>query len=82
MLVKKTFTKYQHIVDICIEPLNITEDLTHFGMKYVTGSTQSHWGPIILLLIDRPPCNDGMRIVGRWCSTPCTEATETLEYVP
>ena len=33
---------------------------------------------IILLLLDRPPCPDGMRIIGRWCFTPCEEAKETL----
>ena len=36
----------------------------------------------LLILITRPPCPDGMRIAGRWCSTPCTEAKETLDYVP
>ena len=35
-----------------------------------------------ILLLDRPSCPDGMHIVGRGCYTPCTEATETLEYVP
>ena len=37
---------------------------------------------IFLLLLDRPLCPNGMRTVGRWCSTPCTEAKETLDYVP
>ena len=37
---------------------------------------------LLLLLLDQPPCNDGMHIVGWWCSTPCTEATETLDSVP
>ena len=31
-----------------------------------------------LLLLDRHLCPDGMNIVGRWCSTPCTEANKKL----
>ena len=34
------------------------------------------------LLLDRCPCPNGMRIVGRWCHTLCKEAKETLESVP
>ena len=37
---------------------------------------------LLLLLLDRPPCPDGMRILGQWCSIPCTEAKETLDSVP
>ena len=36
----------------------------------------------ILILLVRPPCPNGIRIVGEWCSTPCTEAKETLDSVP
>ena len=36
---------------------------------------------LLLLLLDRPPCTDGMHIVGRWCYTPYTEAKETLDSV-
>ena len=37
---------------------------------------------LILLLLNRPLCTNGMRIEGRWCFTPCKEAKETLEHVP
>ena len=41
-----------------------------------------HVTPLLLLLFFRPPCPDGMRIVGQWCSTSCIEAKETLDSVP
>ena len=34
------------------------------------------------LLLNLSRCPNGVRIVGRWCSTPCTEAKETLAYIP
>ena len=37
---------------------------------------------LLILILDRSMCPDGVRIVGRWCSTPCTEAKETLDSVP
>ena len=37
---------------------------------------------LLLLLLVQPLCPDRMCIVGRWCSTPCTEAKETPDYVP
>ena len=37
---------------------------------------------ILLIIIDRPPCTDGMRIVGRRCYTYCIEAKETLDSGP
>ena len=37
---------------------------------------------IILVLIYIPPCPGGICIVGRWCSTPCKESKDTLDYVP
>ena len=37
---------------------------------------------LLLLLLGRPLCPDGMLIVGQWCSTPCTEAKETLDSIP
>ena len=37
---------------------------------------------LLLLLLSRNPCPDGMRIVGRCCSTPCIYAKETLDSVP
>ena len=36
---------------------------------------------IILLLIDHYICTKGVRIVSQWCSTPYTEAKETLDSV-
>ena len=36
---------------------------------------------LLILLIDRSLCPDGMHIVGRWCSTPFIEAKETLDSV-
>ena len=36
----------------------------------------------ILLLLDRPPCHDGMLILGWWWTSTRTEAKETLDYVP
>ena len=37
---------------------------------------------IILILIERSMCPNGVRIVGQWCSTSCTEVKETLYSVP
>ena len=37
---------------------------------------------IIIILIDRSPCPDDVRIIGRWRPTLCTEAKETLDSVP
>ena len=37
---------------------------------------------LILLLLGRSPFPDEVCIVGRWCSTPCTEAKETIKSVP
>ena len=37
---------------------------------------------LIIILIDRPPCPEGVHILGRWCSTPCIVAKETLDSVP
>ena len=39
-------------------------------------------GVLLLLLLKRPLCPDGMHIVGQWCSTPYTEAKEKLDSVP
>ena len=36
----------------------------------------------LIILFERPPCPDGMRIVGRWCSTFFTEAKDTWYSVP
>ena len=36
----------------------------------------------LLLLFNQTLCPDGMRIVGKWCSTPCTEAKGTPDPVP
>ena len=36
----------------------------------------------LILLLDCPPCTDGVHIVGRWCYTPCEMAKETLHSVP
>ena len=37
------FTKYYYIKNICLDPLNITEELLYFFcLKYATGSAQSH----------------------------------------
>ena len=36
----------------------------------------------ILLLLDPPPCHDGMLIVGWWSSSPRTDAKEALDSVP
>ena len=36
----------------------------------------------ILLILDHYMCPDYVRIIVRWCSTPCTEAKETLDSVP
>ena len=36
----------------------------------------------LVLLLDRPPCNDGIVIMGWWSSSTRTDAKETLEYVP
>ena len=53
--------------------------LTHFIS--IDGSLMKS-NYLLLLILDRPPCPDGMLIVERWCSTPCTEAKETLDSVP
>ena len=37
---------------------------------------------LLLIILDRPPCPDGMLIVGWWSSSPQKEAKETLESVP
>ena len=37
---------------------------------------------LLLILLERALFPNGVRIVGKWCSTPCTEANETLDYVP
>ena len=37
---------------------------------------------LLLLLLNRPQFPDGMHIVRRCCSTPCTEAKETPYSVP
>ena len=37
---------------------------------------------LIILLLKQSLCPNGVLIVGRWCSIPCTEATETLDSVP
>ena len=37
---------------------------------------------ILLLLIDRSLCTEGVRISGRRCSIPCKEAYRTVDYVP
>ena len=37
---------------------------------------------LLILLLDRPPCPDGMLVVGWWYTSPQTEAKETLESVP
>ena len=44
----------------------------------------SQWVLIIylILILGWYPCLDGMHIVWRWCSTPWTEAKETLDSVP
>ena len=34
------------------------------------------------ILLNRSPCTNGVWIVGRWCSTPCKEANNTLYSVP
>ena len=36
----------------------------------------------LLLLLNKPPCPNGMGIVGFWCPKPCTKAIETLYYFP
>ena len=35
----------------------------------------------MFLLFDRYSCPNGVRIVGRWCSTPCVVAKDTLDSV-
>ena len=42
---------------------------------------KKEWRPHIPLIIDRSPCPKGVRIIGRWCSTPYIEAKDTLESV-
>ena len=37
---------------------------------------------LIILLLDRPLCPDGMLIVGWWSSSPRTEAKETIDSIP
>ena len=37
---------------------------------------------LLLLLLERSPCIQGVQILGKWCSTLCTEAKETLDSVP
>ena len=48
--------------------------------KNISKIHQIFW--YLLLLVNWFPCPDGVHIVGRWCSTPCTEAKETLYSVP
>ena len=37
---------------------------------------------LLLILLGRYPCTDGVRIVGRWCSTPFREAKDKPDSVP
>ena len=53
MLGKTTFKNYYYIINIRLDPLNITEDLIYFSLKYVTIFVQSHWDPIIPEFINR-----------------------------
>ena len=35
----------------------------------------------LILILVQTPCPNGIHVVGWWCSTPCTEAKETLDGV-
>ena len=37
---------------------------------------------ILIIIIDRYLCPNDACIIGWWCSTPCKDAKETLDYVP
>ena len=53
------------------------------GIFYILTADSFTFIPgLLILLLDWHPCLDVMRIAGRWCSTTCTEDTETLEYTP
>ena len=41
-----------------------------------------HVWNLLIILLDRPPCHNDMRIVGQYCSTPYTEAKETIDSDP
>ena len=59
------------------------ENKTNNFVRFLLGHTVLNWKIVYhILLLDRPPYPDGMRIVWRWCSTPYTDAKETLDSVP
>ena len=69
-------------------PLRLyTKYFIHVHMDHSVNSTRENprekvtWKPelFLIFLIDRPPCTNRMRILGRWCSTPCTDSKETLD---
>ena len=64
--------------------IGIAYHMLNIRTKYVVISRDIIWLKkiYILLLLVRPPCPNGIRIVGWWCSTPCTDAKETLDSVP
>ena len=62
------------MISHCIIPLNkirIIFKQNIFGLQEL----------LLVLIIDRSPCPDGVHIVGRWCSKTCTESKETIYYV-
>ena len=42
-------------------------------------SESNHYRFLLIIILDRPPCPDGMIIVWWWCSTPYKKAKETLD---
>ena len=51
------------------------------GFNFVSITFKQAVNLLLLFLLDRPMCPDGMHISGRWCSTHCTEAKDTLDSV-
>ena len=42
-MVEFTFNKYYYVVNIRFDPIDITDEIISFSLKYVTGIAQSHW---------------------------------------
>ena len=47
MLVETHFSKYQYIINIRHDPLDITKKIIYFVLKYSPGGTNSHQESII-----------------------------------
>ena len=55
--------------------------ITEEEIEHIHPDLDHNFPSLLLLLLNRPPCTNIMLLVGRWCPTTCTEATETLDSV-